>query len=228
MTLPFNLMPWVDLTCLASTVHPHDIQALSKLANIHQCAAICVWPQHLDWIPASCEMTKATVVNFPDGSASSAVVQNEIDQVLAQFPHTEIDYVFPYLAYWSGAQQPALDACATIAKHCAAHQVKLKVILETGYVQDEKKLFDLALRVLELEVDMLKTSTGKQSIGATPAAVTSLCRAIAHSNSPAGIKVSGGIRSLAQAHAYYDLILSIIDRAPDREWLRFGCSQVLL
>jgi len=227
MTPNISLMQWVDLTCLKSAVVPQDIETLSQLATMHQCAAVCVWPQHLSWVPKASSLTKATVVNFPHGHAHSDSVKAQIDQVLQEHPQTEIDYVFPYTDYWSGHEQQAIKACADIAKHCQDHQVPLKVILETGYVQDEEKLLNLAQKILEYPVAMLKTSTGFFSVGATPAAVRAICQAIVKSQSPAGIKVSGGIRSLSQAQNYYDLILSIIARPPNRAWLRFGCSQVL-
>jgi len=226
--LTFNeLMQLVDLTCLRDNVTQQDIVSLTYQAEQFNVAAICVWSKHLNWIPTSCKIQKATVVNFPHGSKNASTVQKEIDEVLYKLSNTEIDYVFPYNEYWSGNKNEALAHCKAIQKHCCSYGVKLKVILETGAQFDTAAIQELAQRVIDLDVHMLKTSTGKISVGATPAAVEAICIAIKNSNSTCGIKISGGVKTYNQALEYLNIIENHITNAPAKSWLRFGASQLI-
>jgi deoxyribose-phosphate aldolase len=228
MSIAFKeFMHWVDLTCLKDMVTPEDIKSLVEQGLTHQVAALCVWPEHLDWIGSHWQGRKATVVNFPHGHESTKTIQLEIDKILYRHPETEIDYVFPYHNYWAGEKQLALNQCHVIGQHCADHGVKFKVILETGIVQDPHLITVLARQVIEQGADMLKTSTGKTPIGATKAAVAAICLALKETPYTCGLKVSGGIKTFNQGLDYLELITSLLDQKPDASWLRFGCSQVL-
>ena len=228
LNLSYNeIMHFVDLTCLKDQVALSDILSLASQAEKYQVAALCVWPLHLDWIPLECTRKKATVVNFPQGNEPVTHVQKAIDQILRKHPGTEIDYVFSYQDYWAGNQKKALEHCHTISKHCAEHKVMFKVILETGVVEDPLAIRELAKKVIEQNVDMLKTSTGKTPIGATKKAVEALCLAIKDAPYSCGLKVSGGIKTFSQALEYFELITDILPTTPSHSWLRFGCSQLI-
>lgn len=228
LNLSYNeIMHFVDLTCLKDQVEQSDIISLATQGDKYQVAALCVWPQHLDWIPNDCAIKKATVVNFPHGNEHVIQVQKEIDQILLKHPGTEIDYVFPYQDYWAGNPKKALEHCHTISKHCTEHKVMFKVILETGVVEAPLAIQELAKKVIEQNVDMLKTSTGKTPIGATKKAVEALCLAIKDAPYSCGLKVSGGIKTFSQALEYFELITHILPTTPSHSWLRFGCSQLI-
>ncbi len=214
----------LDLTCLKDEVHPAEILDLAHLASKHQVAAICVWPHLLEHIPATCQITKATVVNFPSGSDELSEVLADISKICKRFPGTEIDYVFDYQSYLQGNTQKAIDDCAAVAKLCHQLHVKLKVIIETGAFPSPEIIEKAASAIIVAGADMLKTSTGKIAKGASLEAVEAFCKAIKKQSKPCGIKVSGGIRTMTQAQEYLKLIHHYL---PDLTDIRFGCSQMV-
>lgn len=221
-----DLMHFVDLTCLQEEVSAADLAALAQTATDFRTAAVCVWPKDLARLPANLSIQKATVVNFPHGNEKISAIQQQIDTILHAFPQTEIDYVFPYLQYWAGETTLACKHCQLISEHCHAHGVKIKVILETGYQLDPQQIYKLALDILDCQVDILKTSTGKIANNASLEAVDAICQALISTGHTTGIKVSGGIRHYNQALSYYDLISHRLARIPSPDWLRFGTSQL--
>lgn len=86
----------------------------------------------------------------------------------------------------------------------------LKVILETGVLEDEQLVYDAAMIAMSAGADFIKTSTGKTSVGATADAVRTMCRAIRQYHElydrMVGIKISGGVRTDDQAREYIDIV----------------------
>lgn len=224
MILAENIYALLDLTCLKDEVIPEDIQKLAVLAQDWQVAAVCVWPKHLAWLPKDLNIQKASVVNFPHGQQPLEVTLQEIKDILKDFPHTEIDYVFDYTSYLKGDTQKAIDDCAQIANFCHQHQAKLKVIVETGAFPDTQTIYQAAKSIIHTGADMLKTSTGKIAQGASLEAVEAFCQAIQSEQKHCGIKVSGGIRTMKQAKAYLELIHTYL---PHLQEIRLGCSQLV-
>jgi deoxyribose-phosphate aldolase len=113
----------------------------------------------------------------------------------------------------------------------ASAGLRLKVILETGELQDAALIARAARLALDAGADMLKTSTGKTAHGATPAAAEGMLHAIAAhpaARGHAGLKVSGGIRRVADALPYIALCRQHLGEAalqPQR--LRIGASALL-
>jgi deoxyribose-phosphate aldolase len=103
----------------------------------------------------------------------------------------------------------------------------LKVILETGELQ-EPALIDRASRLaIDAGADFIKTSTGKTRVSATLAAAEIMLAAIRAAGRPVGLKPSGGIRTVADAGAY----LALADRVMGPGWatpktFRIGASSV--
>lgn len=219
-----NIYHLLDLTCLKEQVTAKDIEKLAELGQTWHVAALCVWPQHLKDIPQNCHLQKATVVNFPNGTAPKQQVLEEIQLILKDFPGTEIDYVFNYQAFLHEKRQQAVEDCASIVEYCHQHQAICKVIIETGAFPDSQSIEDAARAVIQNGADMLKTSTGKIAVGATYDAVRAFCHAIQKEQRPCGIKISGGIRTLSQARKYLALIHQYL---PDLKNIRFGCSQLV-
>jgi deoxyribose-phosphate aldolase len=220
-----QIMHCADLTCLKDSVIPQDIEDLVEKGMQHQVAALCVWPTQLNWIPKSWNIQKATVVNFPNGNQATKEVMQHIDDILLQHPYTEIDAVFPYQTYLNGMEQKARSFIPAIAEHCLNHGVKLKLILETGAL-NTAQIENLALESIDCGVGMLKTSTGKITIGATIPAVEALCKAIKKRTSTCGIKISGGVRTKTQAESFIQCVMMNLDKTPDPSWFRIGCSQL--
>lgn len=218
----------IDLTLLNLQANEEDIKNLSLRGAAHQVAALCVYPQHVSFIPVDSPLPKATVLNFPTGDESHSQVLQQLDRIIINKSAQEIDYVIAYSKYLSGHQAIALQQCAEIYKRCKQHQLIFKVILETGALPSSDIIYQLSRAILEQGCDFLKTSTGKIETGATLPAATAMLQAIIDSNSTCGIKLSGGIRSIAQAEQYIRLAETMMKRPVDKSWFRIGCSQVLL
>lgn len=200
----------LDLTSLQGdesdeTIHQlcQDSQSQTQGAT----AAVCVYLQFVQQAKKALENTHtrvATVVNFPDGQSSIDKVVQQCSQAI-QDGADEIDCVFPYQAYIANPDDPNVkEFLQQIRQSCA--DVTLKMILETGAFEDNQTLFRACKQCLKHDVDFLKTSTGKIQHGANLEATAVLAAAIDKMNSSAGVKVSGGIKSLSQAANYYRLV----------------------
>jgi len=83
------------------------------------------------------------------------------------------------------------------AKVTHDHGALLKVILETSLLTDEEKTRASQIAI-DAGADFIKTSTGFSKSGATPEDIA-LMRSVAGNR--AGVKASGGIRTLADVRA---------------------------
>ncbi|KTD20807.1 deoxyribose-phosphate aldolase [Legionella lansingensis] len=217
----------IDLTLLNEAATAQTIQSLKHKARTHHVAAICVLPQHIQLLAPAEPIKVATVVNFPTGNATTREVLSEIDEITANTIIDEIDYVFPYQSYLAGKQAFALSQCQQVYSHCKKHELTFKVILETGALPNLDCIYQLSSEVIMNGCDFLKTSTGKISKGASPAAAFAMLKAIHDSKRPCGFKVSGGIRQPAQACTYICLAKQMLHRELDPSWFRIGASSLL-
>lgn len=233
-SLAFRTLAALDLTTLGEDDTPARVAALCDRARTPHgaVAAVCVYPEHIVASRARLEASApptvrvATVTNFPDGSADAARAARETRRAVAAGAQ-EVDVVFPWSALLAGD-----DAIgARIVADCRAAMpagTTLKVILETGELRDAaliRRACDIALRN---GADFLKTSTGKVPVNATPEAARIMLDAIAESGAPCGLKVAGGIRTVADAAVYFELA----DARMGPDWatparFRIGASALL-
>jgi deoxyribose-phosphate aldolase len=221
-----RVYPLLDLTRLDETAVAEDIKALGVKAQQDRVAAICVFPQHLAWVPPLNAIQRATVVNFPGGHDAHEQILRDIEQAIADQHADEIDYVFAYPTYLAGQQSHALAWCREAYELCRQHGRLFKVILETGALQSLDMIYQLSCDVIENGCDMLKTSTGKINIGASLPAAFAILTAIQDSQISCGIKISGGIKTLAQASHYIHLAEHMLDQSVTKNWFRIGASQI--
>lgn len=225
----------LDLTSLNETDTPAQIIALCERAAAASgprggVAAVCVWPRFARLARAQmpARIGVAAVANFPDGSVDVQGALRDTGQIV-QAGAQEIDLVLPYRALQSGD----VKSCATLldAVRRACEGLVLKVILETGELRDAALIEQAARIALDAGADFLKTSTGKTPAGAALPATQTMLHAIASDARAAarvGFKASGGIRSVADAATYCDLVerrLGADALVPAR--LRFGASALL-
>ncbi|HWT16873.1 MAG TPA: deoxyribose-phosphate aldolase [Patescibacteria group bacterium] len=224
----------LDLTSLNEADTPDDIVALCARARTRHgtAAAVCVYPEHVstahrvlaDAVGAAVRV--ATVVNFPDGSADPARAERETRRAIAAGAD-EIDVVFPWRALIAG------DAAvgARVVSDCKAALpagARLKVILETGELKDASLIRRACDIALAHGADFLKTSTGKVPVNATPEAARIMAQAILDAKSTCGLKVAGGVRRVADAAIYFELVDALMGSdwaTPDR--FRIGASGLL-
>jgi deoxyribose-phosphate aldolase len=222
-----DIISLLDLTLLDTHATADDIHGLAKKAATHSVAAICIFPNHLSYLPANYPIKRATVVNFPAGNEDVSRVLASIESIATRREADEIDYVFPYQQALAGQEHEALEHCQLAYECCKRHGLTFKVILETGAFDSMEKIYQLSLSIIRQGCDFLKTSTGKIATGATPSAAFALLSAIKDSQLPCGIKFSGGVRTLEEAHLYLQLAEYMLHKRPEKTWLRIGASSLL-
>lgn len=225
----------LDLTSLSEDDTAATAATLAKRAHTAYGtpAAICVYPELILATRMSlmrediAQVRVATVVNFPDGSADADRAERETRRAIA-VGADEIDLVFPYHAWQAGAHAASQALVAQVTARCQG-KATLKVILESAAFADAGDLRAAADAAIAGGADFLKTSTGKHSGGgATLAAAQILADAIAASSRPVGLKISGGVRTLADAQGYLAIASALYGRervVPAR--FRIGASALL-
>jgi deoxyribose-phosphate aldolase len=92
----------------------------------------------------------------------------------------------------------------------AIGEKQLKVIVESGLLEDYEQIFKASMIAMDAGADFIKTSTGKTPVSATPQAAYVMCRAISDFYSETGIKVgfkaAGGIATTADAIEYFNIV----------------------
>ena len=230
-SLARRLLGLLDLTSLGEDDTPEKIRALCTSARTPYGlpAALCVYPEHVTTVHKALDGTGikvATVVNFPDGGADPARVARETQRAIAAGAD-EIDMVLAWQAVNAGdiaTARAGVDAC----REACGPDVALKLILETGELETPERIRQASDIGLDAGVDFLKTSTGKVPVNATPEAAAVMLNAIAARGGTCGFKVSGGVRTLADAQVY----LSLAEDRLGADWItparfRIGASSLL-
>lgn len=218
----------LDLTALGDKEDQASTAALCAKAvtKFGPVAAVCLWPAYVAQAKAALAgsgVKVATVVNFPSGMEPADDVLAATRKAIADGAD-EIDVVFPFPRWLRGEKVAAATLIARVKEACGAKT--LKVILESGAFSSVEKLAKASVDVLEAGADFLKTSTGKIAQGATPEAARTLLEAAARGKT--GVKISGGVRTMADAAAY----LALADEIRGADWagpatFRFGASGLL-
>ncbi|MCV2370934.1 deoxyribose-phosphate aldolase [Roseateles oligotrophus] len=220
----------LDLTSLNDGDTAADIAALCARAQtpFGPVAAVCVWPRFVAQaralLPANIRV--AAVANFPAGDLDLARTLADVQEI-ATAGGDEVDVVLPYRALMQGQSVECAEFLAEV-RH-ATRPLTLKVIIESGELLTTDLIAQGARLALMAGADFVKTSTGKTKLSATPKAATLILHEIAVSGfGSAGFKASGGIRTVADAQVYLQLVETHLGAAaigPQR--LRFGASALL-
>lgn len=226
-----TLISAIDLTDLSGNEDQALIESLCRkgLTPMGPVAAICIFPHYIKCAKAVLSETPmislATVANFPSGRNALSDTMIEIEQALVAGAD-EIDLVIPYEDYLEGNTLSTRNLVKAAKGLCASHT--LKIILETGALSDEQRIYHASCTVLEAGADFIKTSTGKISVGATLSAASTMLRAIRNINIDAGFKASGGIKTPEQAQAYLNLAQEVMpSNWVQKKHFRIGASTLL-
>jgi deoxyribose-phosphate aldolase len=242
--LPTMSAPATDLTAAARTAlacldltslnDGDDTAAIRRLcaqadSPAGRPAALCVWPRFVAQArrEAPAGVRVAAVANFPAGGLDVAAAVADA-RAIVDAGGDEVDLVLPWRALLAGDAAGATAVVQAVRAACAGRTLKL--IIESGDLASDALIAQACQIGLDAGVDFLKTSTGKTSTGATPAAARVMLQAIADHPRGAGVgfKASGGVRQVTDAAVYIDLVRRILGEAavtPQR--LRFGASGLL-
>lgn len=227
----------MDLTTLNEDDTDEKVISLCQQANTKfgTPAAICVYPR---FVPiarktlklADLEQVKiATVTNFPHGNDDIEIAVTETKAAVA-YGADEVDVVFPYKALIDGNENIGFELVKQCKSVCAANNVLLKVIIETGELKTEALIRKASEIAIQAGADFIKTSTGKVPVNATLESARIMLETIRDLGvaETVGFKAAGGVKTAEEAAQYLELASSILGK----EWVnashfRFGASSLL-
>ena len=200
--------------------------------DLKNVAAICVYPNFAGIVSQSLEVEGVEVAcvsgGFPSSQTFPEVKIAETALALKEGA-TEIDIVMSVGKFLSGDYEGVCDEIQELKDLCG--DKSLKVILETGALKSAENIKKASILSMYSGADFIKTSTGKQEPGATPAASIVMCNSIKEyykkSGRKVGFKPAGGISTVKDALCY----LAIVDTILGKEWLtpelfRIGASRL--
>ncbi len=132
------LGPYIDHTNLQPDASAKDIERLCSEAVNHQMFAVCVngcWVQHAWTHLAESDVTIATVIGFPLGASDSDSKRYETEVAVDNGAH-EIDVVMNLGRFIDGDHRYITRELRDVIE--AAEDRRVKVIIETGYFNDEQ------------------------------------------------------------------------------------------
>lgn len=210
----------------------NKVLAINKDNEIPSVAAICVYPSFAKLVSEKLKNsnihTASVAGAFPSGQSSIDVKLKEIKWAIEQGAQ-EIDMVISRGKLIEGNYQAVFDEIVAIKKCCK--DIHLKVILESGELENVKNIRIASDLAMYAGADFIKTSTGKIDEGATPSAVYIMLQAIKDfytaTGKKVGIKPAGGISTEETAVNY----LKLVEQTVGESWLnnklfRFGASRL--
>lgn len=235
---PDTLISLIDLTTLSATDHAARVEALCARA-LHPAdgapptAAVCVFPT---WVPtARRALPEAGPVQlacvagaFPHGQMPLHLRLAEVRWCVEQGAD-EIDMVIRRDKALAADEAFLQDEIA--AHKAAAGAAHLKVILETGELVEPERVRWVSDLAIASGADFLKTSTGKGALATHDQGRAMLEAIAAHHASTGqrvGFKPAGGMKTTADARAWFDLVGEVCGA----DWqtpalLRLGASSLL-
>ena len=231
---------FIDLTFLSCTDNNKDISKivsqLNKFSEIYPemptVAAICVYPNYVELIHKNLKPKTIKIASVVGGFPASQTfleIKTQETRLSIQRGVNEADMVISVGEFLNKEYQ-LVHLEINKMKH-ATGEATLKVILETGVIQDYTEIYKAAILAMEAGADFVKTSTGKEKIGATPEAVYVMALAVKDfyekTGKKIGIKPAGGVSSGETAIFYMSILKTILGE----EWLtpelfRFGSSSL--
>lgn len=230
----------IDLTSLSERDNIESITRLCEKVNMLSdaypsmpaVAAVCVYPEMASVVKEKLDNPLVGIASVGGGFPASQTFTNikvmEIEQAIEQGAE-EIDMVLPVGKFLMDDLEYVEYEIRVIKERVGP--VHLKVILETGSLNDLKLVRKASLVAIGAGADFIKTSTGKVSPGATPEAMIVMCQSINdyynRTGRKIGIKPAGGISDAETALLYY----SIVEQILGEQWLnserfRIGASRL--
>ena len=243
-----SCLSMIDLTSLKTDDTPESIERLVGKVNAFKesfpayplPASICVYPNFAGIVKAAraCDDVHVTVVAacFPSSQSFLEVKLKECELAVLDGAD-EVDIVLSLGAFLSGDYETAgneIRAVREVIDRAAASQgrkVTLKVILETGLILKHELIADASFLAMESGADFIKTSTGKVTVNATPAAAYVMCQCITKyyekTGRRVGFKPAGGISTSLDAVCYYSIVSTLLGKEwLDKSLFRFGVSRL--
>lgn len=230
----------IDLTTLKCTDSEDSVLKFTEKVNdfedkypdLKNVASICVYPCFAQIVSQSLEVEEVGVTCVSAGFPSSQTFQEIKVAETAMALHegaTEIDIVISVGKFLNGDYEGMCDEIDELKEVCG--DKRMKVILETGALKSASNIKKASILAMYSGADFIKTSTGKESVSATPEAAYVMCQAIKENHKTTGrmvgFKPAGGINTVKDALIYYTVVKEILGK----EWLnnkyfRLGTSRL--
>lgn len=238
--LLMSVLNMIDLTSLNTTDNKSQIIHFTgkvnsfsgRYSNIPNVAAICVFPNFVSVVKEKLSAKNIKIASvagsFPTSQTFRSIKVAECKMAI-EAGADEIDIVMPVGAFLGNDFAIVADEIREIK--AAIGEKQLKVIVESGLLNNYEQVFKASMIAMDAGADFIKTSTGKTTVSATPEAAFVMCRAISDFYSETGIRVgfkaAGGIVNPADA-IYY---LKIVNYCLGEYWLnntlfRIGASRL--
>lgn len=230
-----QLFHCIDLTTLKCTDTEESVMKFTEKVNefvdkypdLENIAAICVYPNMAEIVNDTLEADNVKIACVSGGFPSSQTFMEVKVAETAMALHTgaeEIDIVMPVGKFLCGDYEGMCDEIEELKDICG--EKPLKVILETGVLRSASNIKKAAILAMYSGTDFIKTSTGKETISATPEAAWVMCEAIKEyykeTGRKVGFKAAGGIDSVKKALAYYTIVKEVLGE----EWLNNGLFRI--
>jgi deoxyribose-phosphate aldolase len=192
----------IDHSLLRPELTKQEVIDGCKLAAKYNTATVCVKPCHVklaSGVLMGTDVKVSTVVGFPHGANLTAIKVTEAKAAMDDGA-VELDMVLNIGALRSGQADYVRDDIKAVCDAAHARGVKVKVIFENAYLNDEQKILACKLSE-EAGADWVKTSTGFAPSGAT---LEDLRLMRANVSPKVQVKAASGVRTL-------DAILAVID-----------------
>ncbi|MDP3452306.1 MAG: deoxyribose-phosphate aldolase [Bacteroidales bacterium] len=233
-------LSFIDLTSLNSKDTKSVIVSMTERVNRFrenfplepQVAAICVYPNFAKTVKETLtdKQVKIAVVAgvFPSSQSFPEIKRAECAMAV-EAGADEVDIVLSLNHFLSGEYKEAAEEISLMKR--AVGGAHLKVILESGVIEDPLLIYKASMLAMEAGADFIKTSTGKMEPAATPEAALVMCKAIRDFYNLTGVKVgfkpAGGVVTCNDAVKYYTIVETILGS----EWLnsslfRIGASRL--
>ncbi|MFH1513741.1 MAG: deoxyribose-phosphate aldolase, partial [Bacillota bacterium] len=191
---PKDIAKMLDHSTLQPFLTQEDVRRGCEVALKYDTASVCARPADMPLVKAmltGSDVRVCTVIGFPHGNHKSAIKLAEAQAALGDGCE-ELDMVINVGRLIAGDDRYVQDEVAELCALAHSRGAKVKVIIETCYLDDEQKV-----RVCKLAAaagaDWVKTSTGYGSAGCKLEDVILMRKSV-----PADcqVKGSGGIRDL--------------------------------
>ena len=219
-----ELAAYIDQSVLKPEFTDKEIEKYIREGVVYGCATVCVNPSSLDLaqVLTKNSRTKICVVcDFPFGMSPTEVKGWQAQYYCQNWDIAELDLVLNYGWIRSGKWDLVKDEIEKVTRICHAHEVAIKVILETDALTEEE-IKETCVCAVAARADFVKTSTGfftgERNVGADPQLIRMM---LEYCGDRIQVKGSGGIRS--REH-----FLQLIDMGIDRMGIGYKSTPKVL
>ena len=184
-----------DHTILKADATREMVERVCREAREHHFMSVCVNSYYTGFVAdelQGSDVRVCTVVGFPLGQMSTKAKAAET-RIAVEDGADEIDMVINVGALKGGDDAVVFEDIRAVRKACEGKV--LKVIIETCLLNEEEKVRACRL-AMEAKADIVKTSTGFSTGGATKEDVALMRKTVGDTM---GVKASGGIRDKEKA-----------------------------